>query len=137
MAISFSSSAYRRAPQAVIEACNAVAVVKNAAQADNYAAFEAKIIASAAMTGADVSFTEVTTDVGDGVGDRVNINGKTATRTGTAVGASDDLSIAYYNTGTSAVHYVLDAGDIDITTDNPSVIIPATIHWLRQPTLKV
>ena len=134
MPTNFNSSACRRAPEVTLKSCDQIAVVKNPVEGELYSAFLAKIIATAGMTGADVILTDVPVDAGSGVGDRVNINGKSGTRTGVAIGASDDLTVVAYDSVNSLVHFVQDASDIDISASNVSVVIPGIVHWLRKPT---
>jgi hypothetical protein len=121
-----TSSAYRRAPETVLDTCDTIGIVKGFDKADTFAEFEAKVIAETTMSAADITFTE------DDANNRdvVTIAAKSITRTGTSL-IGDDTAVAHWDSVGEVVHLVLDNTDIAITASNPTINKPATTHYLN------
>jgi len=101
-----------------------VALAKNVVSSDSYATVTGKIIASELMTGADVTFMEVTNDL------QISINGKSINPTGVA-SAGEDL-VVIIRSATEDI-LCLDATDRIITNEaGDTVSIPATQTFIRE-----
>lgn len=124
-----STAVKRHGVQYVADNCDTVALVLNPLKSDSFAAFQAKLIATAAITPADFSFTASGEDL------LVTINGKSGIDpTGTALD-TDDLSIAYYDSVGQTVELVGDIVDRNITNaDGDTVNIPQFQMYIREAT---
>lgn len=103
-----------------------LALAVNVAKEDSYAVATSKIIASAAMTGADVTLA---TDVNDL---KITVNGKSIDPVATAAGG-DDLVVLVVDDVNDEVILCQDATDRAITNEaGDMVTIPALIAHVRE-----
>lgn len=125
----YSNSDFKRyGPQRAAEQATKIALVKNPAKGDTFAAFAAKIIAQDDLELADWTFAAVGEDL------RVRIAAKTGlTPTGTAL-ATDDLSVAVFDDVGEAVYFVQDAVDRVIAASPDTVTIPQLEFFIREMT---
>lgn len=122
----FTSSTYRRAPLNTLAACDSIGVVKGFDKSDSFAEFQAKIVAQGAISPADIVTTEDTANDRDAI----TIAAKSLNRTGTSL-VTDDTGVAHWDSAGEVVHLVLDNTDIAITTNNPTINKPASVHYLN------
>lgn len=130
----YTHSDYKRYGPNILttEANMKVALVKNPAKADSYAAFTAKIIAQADLAGGDVVFAAQGEDLKVTVAAKTNID-----PSGTAI-ISDDLSVAIYSTTTQKVYIVQDAVNRAITNETGDTVnIPELVVFVRELTAVV
>ena len=126
----YSSTEFKRnGPQVIADNANRIALVKGPVKADTFAQFQAKIIAEATMSSADVVFAASGNDL------QVTINGKTAIDpTGTSL-VTDDIAVAVYSTVSEIVYLVQDAVDKVISNDEGDTVnIPALVFFVREAT---
>ncbi len=103
-----------------------LALAVNVTSADSYAAASAKIIASEAMTGADVTLAASGDDL------QITVNGKSIDPTATAAGG-DDLVVLVVDNVNDEVILCQDATDRVVTNDaGDMVTIPALITHVRE-----
>jgi hypothetical protein len=121
-----TSSEYRRSPEAVLDTCDTIGIVKGFLKTDTFAEFTAKLLASTTMSAADITFAEDD----ENNRDTVTIAAKALTRTGTCLD-TDDSSVAHWDSVGEVVHLVLDNTDIEITASNPTINKPASTHYLN------
>lgn len=107
-----------------------LALAKNPLKADTYAATIAKVIASAAMTGADVALAPVGEEL------QITVNGKSIDPIDTAL-IGDDLAVLVIDDVNEEVILCQDATDrIVANEDGDMVAIPALITNLPELTVK-
>lgn len=126
----YSNSDFKRyGPQVIADNADRIALVKGPLKADTFVQFQAKIIAEATMSSADVVFADSGNDL------QVTINGKSAIDpTGTAL-VTDDIAVAVYSTVQEKVYMVQDAVDKVISNDNGDTVnIPALVFYVREAT---
>lgn len=103
-----------------------LALAKGVLKADTYVQASAKIIASAAMTGADVTLAANGNDL------QITVNGKSIDPTATAA-TIDDLVVLVLDDINDEVILCQDATDRDITNEaGDMVTIPALITHIRE-----
>lgn len=125
MATNFSHYNFKlNGAQYVKDNATVIALALNVLKTDNYAAVTAKVIASAAMTGSDVTLSANGEDL------QIAINGKSIDPTGTGLG-TDDL-VVLIRSATEDI-LCLDATDRIITNEaGDTVTIPALITHVRE-----
>lgn len=125
----FSSYKYKQAPKAVLEACNEIGVIKNPLKTDTDAQMLAKVICTAAMSGADVAFSEEA----DGSA-RVVLNGKTGIDPIDSALESDDICLYLRNSTASRFEFIQDINDKAIANaEGDTLNIPQSVHYIREP----
>lgn len=103
-----------------------LALAINVTKADTYAQASAKIIASAAMTGADVILAPEGEDL------KITVNGKSIDPTATAA-ANDDLVLLVLDDVNEEVIVCQDVIDRIVTnSDGDMVTIPLLINFIRE-----
>ncbi len=103
-----------------------LALAKGVLKADTYVQASAKIIASAAMTGADVTLAPSGNDL------QITVNGKSIDPVATAA-AIDDLVVLVLDDINDEVILCQDATDRDITNETGDMVtIPALITHIRE-----
>lgn len=132
MAVYSSDDVKRYGPQRAADNCDTIAIVKNPAKADNYATFTSKIVASAAISNVDWTFTPVAADL------RVDVAGENNVDPAAAAADTDDLALAVYDSVAQVVHIVSDAVDRNITNEAGDLVnIPSLRYWVREWTSTV
>lgn len=111
-----STAAKRYGPQKAAEECDVICLVLNPVKAESFAAFQAKIIAQAAISISDWNFTNSGENLTVTVNAKSNID-----PSGTAADA-DDLCVAVIDTVNQAVHYVQDVVDRVVTNETDDTI---------------
>lgn len=107
-----------------------LALAKNPLKADTYAATIAKVIASAAMTGADVALAPVGEEL------QITVNGKSIDPIATAL-IGDDLAVLIIDDVNEEIIICQDATDRIVTNEaGDMVTIPALITNLPELTVK-
>lgn len=105
-----------------------LALAKNPLKAETYAATIAKVIASAAMTGADVTLSANVEDL------QITVNGKSINPTNTAL-ISDDLAVLVIDNVNEEIILCQNATDRVVTNDDgDTVAIPALVTYIREST---
>jgi len=125
--MNFSSYNFKlNGAQHVKDNANIIALALNVLKADNYATASGKIIASAAMTGADVSLAASGEDL------QITINGKSIDPTTTGL-VTDDLVVLILDSVGSEVILCQDATDRIITNEaGDTVTIPTLQAFVRE-----
>jgi len=125
--MNFSSYNFKlNGAQHVKDNANTIALALNVIKADNYVTATGKIIASAAMTGADVALAANGNDL------EITINGKSIDPTATGL-ATDDLVVLILDSVNSEVVLCLDATDRIVTNDaGDTVTIPTLQTFVRE-----
>jgi len=125
--MNFSSDNYKlNGPQHLKDNGKLLALALNVLKADTYAQASAKIIASAAMTGADVALVAEGNDL------KVTVNGKSIDPSATGA-AIDDLVVLVLDNVGDEVIICQDATDRIITNDaGDTVTIPAIVTYVRE-----
>jgi hypothetical protein len=128
MATFFSSTNSKRyGPQHSKDNATDIVVVKNPVKSDDWATFQSKIIAQAAITGADINITEVGDDL------QVTVNGKTDIDQSQTTLLADDICMAIIDTAGQEVKYCLDAVDKVITNgDGDTIDLPQITFFIRE-----
>lgn len=128
MAIFFSSTNSKKfGPQHSKDNANAICLVKNPLKNDSWATFQAKIIAQAAITSADIALIDEGNDL------KVTINGKAGIDQTQTASLADDICMAVVDTVGQEVKYCIDANDKEITNDvGDTVNLPAMIFYIRE-----
>lgn len=124
----YTSSDFKRyGPNILTTDANRLALVKNPVKSDNYAQFQAKVIAEITFTAGDVAFADVGNDL------RVTIAGEAGVDpSGTAL-ITDDIAIAVHSTTTSKVHLVQNITDRAVTNNTGDTItIPDLVSFVRE-----
>lgn len=124
----FSSTEYKtNGPNILKTDADFIGLIKNPAKADTYAQMIAKLIATAPIVAADVTFAASGNDL------QVTVAGEAGVDpTGTAA-VGDDLSVVVYSSTSQKVHICQDAVNREVTNGaGDTVNIPNLVAFIRE-----
>lgn len=114
-------------PQILKAEATHIALVKNPAKADSFAAFTAKIITSVAITAADITFTPVGQTL------QVTVAGENGLDPSQTAAIGDTLGVAVYSDVTEKVYICQGAVSRAITNETGDVVnIPNFTHTIQE-----
>lgn len=124
----FSSTEYKQfGPNILKTDADFIGLVKNPVKADNWATFTGKLIATAPIVAADVTFAASGNDL------QVTVAGKSGIDPSGTAALADDLSVVVYSSATQKVHICQDAANRDTTNaTGDTVNIPNLIAFVRE-----
>lgn len=124
----FSHVDYKQnGPQILKDEATNIALVKNPAKADTFAAFTAKIIASVGIVPADITFTPVGETL------QVTVAGENGLDPNQTAAIGDALGVAVYSTVTEKVYICQGAVSRVITNETSDTVnIPNFVHTIQE-----
>lgn len=124
----FSSTEYKQnGPNILKTDADFIGLIKNPSKADSYATMLTKLIATAPIVAADVTFAVSGNDL------QVTVAGKSGIDPSGTAALADDLSVVVYSSATQKVHICQDAVNRDITNGaGDTVNIPNLVAFVRE-----
>lgn len=124
----FSSTEYKQnGPNILKTDADFIGLIKNPLKTDTYAQMQAKLIATAPIVAADVTFAASGNDL------QVTVAGKSGVDPSGTAALADDLSVVVYSSTTQKVHICQDAANRDVTNGaGDTVNIPNLVAFIRE-----
>lgn len=124
----FSSTEYKQnGPNILKTDADFIGLIKNPSKADSYATMLTKLIATAPIVAADVTFAASGNDL------QVTVAGKSGIDPSDTAALADDLSVVVYSSATQKVHICQDAVNRDITNGTGDTVnIPNLVAFIRE-----
>lgn len=124
----FSSTEYKQfGPNILKTDADFIGLIKNPVKSDNWATFSSKLIASAPIVAADVTFAASGNDL------QITVAGESGVDPSGTAALADDLSVVVYSSATQKVHICQDAVNRDITNGTGDTVnIPNLVAFIRE-----